>query len=293
MIKLIPISPPRAADLKAFYPRYEHKHEKTSRVAKFHGHTELRMGFLVSKLAIYENDKDITEEHLLAENYFYTVPKCYNPWSYNGEILVVQVVTRENLGSEIQFYSLKEKKMVYSVFGGSWVLLCAPSSPYIIKTAYDQSIHRSTPYIADMKGKKIRNIPIKSVPINMFMDWVKEEMKFIAITNDPIKEEKANYWLHYGDGTTGEILDKIPLNPRKIINKDDIKKISVDPNKVINADITKENEIQTEWDNIQYNRKEKVLTLTYSQSIEGKFDDEVFGTVAKIVAIDREFKLEF
>ncbi|MHA1450268.1 MAG: hypothetical protein ACTSP4_12690, partial [Candidatus Hodarchaeales archaeon] len=167
MIRIIPVGKPWLAIQERYYPENEYNHELTNRSARFHDPTELRMGFRVSQLAIYENEINITQKHLLSKNKFFTIPTCYNPWSHDGDIIVVTAVN-DDLGSEIKFYSFSKKKFVYSRFGNSIAILCSPSSPHVLMTEYDQASHSSSPYIVDLAGKRIRDIPIRSTPINLF-----------------------------------------------------------------------------------------------------------------------------
>ena len=98
------------------------------------------MGFTVSRMTVFDHGIDITQQHLISDYYYFSIPKCYNPWSYNGDVVCFTSVSGENLQSDIHFYSLSEKKYVYSRLGNSIGILCSPSSPYILMDEYEHYI---------------------------------------------------------------------------------------------------------------------------------------------------------
>ncbi len=293
MIHIKPVSKPRLAKKERYYPENEYYHKLSNRTAQFYGHTELRMGFNVSKLAIYEDETDITQDHLLSKYKFFDIPTCYNPWSYNGDIICVTTINSKNLGSDIQFYSFSKKKFVYSRIGNSVALLCSLTSPYVLMTEYDQPSHTSNPYIVDFAGNRIRDIPIKSIPINLFISWLETEMQFIAITKDPLDLE--NTWLHYGDGKTGKIIDKIPLNPQELVPyaRKEIKEVSENKNLIKASASDAYGEMLNEWNYFRFDAKNSLLTLSYFHPIGEIFEDDLFGPSTRIIDYEVDYKLEF
>jgi len=291
MIHVIPITKPRIDSKKHYFPDNHFTHKLTNRSAQFHSSTELRMGFLVSKLAIYEKETNITHNHLLSNYKFYSIPKCYDPWSYDGDIICVTTVNTETLGSDIRFYSLSKKKFIFSRAGNSVALLCSPSVPYVLMTEYDQRSHTSHPYIVNFKGKRICDIPLQSVPINLFISWLKTEMQFIAITKDPMKPN--NNWLYHGDAKTGEILGKIPFNCQKLIphEKEENQIIPKEKNPVNSETSYAYGEMLNEWTNIRFDAKNNILTSSYLRPIGKIFKNDLLEPATRIINYEVKYKI--
>ena len=184
------------------------------------------------------------------------------------------------------------KKFLYSRVGNSIALLCSPSSPHVLIDEYDQQSHTSHPYVVDFGGKRICDIPIRSIPINLFISWLEREMEFIAITKDPLDTE--NNWLYHGDGRRGKIIDKIPLNPQELVpyKKEDIIEVPENEIPIIASTSHAFGSGLKEWNQFHFDAKNDILTLSYCHPIGEIIEDDLLEPSTRIIEFEMKYKVE-
>ncbi|MHA1450382.1 MAG: hypothetical protein ACTSP4_13280, partial [Candidatus Hodarchaeales archaeon] len=161
-----------------------------------------------------------------------------------------------------------------------------------LMTEYDQASHSSSPYIVDLAGKRIRDIPIRSTPINLFIAWLDTELQFIAITND-----HSGNWLYYVDGNTGKIIDKIPLNPRELVplGKEEYQEIPKNKNRnqMLASESHAYGEMLNEWQYIRYDARNHILALSYYCPAGEIFIDDMNEPSTRIIDYEIRYKIEY
>jgi len=227
------------------------------------------MGLEVCKLSIFEGNKDITKDHPIIVHKNFFIPKYYSPWGFKGENLCLVKLNSGTIQFQAIIYSIIRKIFISPVKGDNSIIICSPNTAQVMMSSYDVKSHSSSPCIVNLNGKIEIDIPLSVKPTQLFISWLKDSSDLIIIAC-PINE--VDTWLYYIEGTSGKLIEKIPLDPSRLVPYEKEKYQSIDNENlpVASKDLAFGG-LLNEWSDIRYNLETKILTLTFNRPVGNVF----------------------